>query len=74
MGEVGVHTCWGQLTFLAEFLVVGAALAVRLTLGITVTLPASGKGLEAAALTGELCPEQNRMERVSADEFGPVCL
>lgn len=47
------------LTFFAEAVVVCTAFAVLFTLGVTVTLPPSCEGLEAASFAGELCPGQN---------------
>jgi hypothetical protein len=50
------------LTFFTEVFVVRTALAILLTLRVTVTLPPSCKGLKAAAFTGKLYPEQNKHE------------
>lgn len=49
-----------RLTFFTKTLIIGTAFAVLLTFGVTVTLPPSCKGLEAAAFTGKLYPEQDR--------------
>lgn len=50
----------GWLTFFAEGAVIRAALAILLTLGVTVTLPSSFERLEAAAFAGKLYPEQKK--------------
>lgn len=51
-----------MLTFGAEILIIGAALAVLGALCVTVTLPPSCKGLEAAAFTGKLYPERKERD------------
>lgn len=48
------------LTFFTEAVIICTALAILFTLGVTVTLPPSSEGLEAASFAGELCPGQNR--------------
>lgn len=49
-----------MLTFSTKILIIRTALAILLTFWVTVTLPPSCKGLEAAAFTGKLYPEQNK--------------
>lgn len=56
-----------MLTF-TEIIVIGTALAIILTLVVTVTFPPSFKGLGAAAFTGELYPEQNKTLRIRITE------
>lgn len=53
-----------MLTFCTEILIIRTALAVLRTLCVTVTLPPSCKGLEAAAFTGKLYPERNKTRRI----------
>lgn len=56
-----------MLTF-TEIVEIGTALAILLTLVVTVTLPPSFKGLGAAAFTGELYPEQNKTLHIRISE------
>lgn len=49
-----------MLTFFAESFIIRTALAEPLALGVTVALPPSFKGLEAATFTRKLYPEQNK--------------
>lgn len=60
-----------MLTFFAEIFIIRTALAVRLTLGVTVTLPPSFKGLKAAAFTGKIYPEQNKTLWIIDDTATP---
>lgn len=41
--------------FFTEAVIIWTALAILFALGVTVTLPPSGEGLEAASFAGELC-------------------
>lgn len=61
-----------MLTFFTETLIIGTALAVLLAVRVTVTLPPSFKGLEAATFTGKLYPEQNKTLCIIDDAATPV--
>lgn len=61
-----------RLTFSTKILIIRTALAICLTIWVAVTLPPSCEGLEAAAFTGKLYPEQNKTLQITECAASPT--